>query len=55
MIYFIGALALGLVFLVYGIRLARFRTGALARQVMLASVIYLPIVFALMMVNKIAA
>ena len=55
MIYLIGALALGLIFLVYGIRLARFRTGALARQVMLASVIYLPIVYALMMVNKIAA
>lgn len=53
-LYLIGALALGLVFLVFGIRLARFRTGALARQVMLASVIYLPIVFALMMVNKIA-
>jgi protoheme IX farnesyltransferase len=55
MIYLTGALALGLVFLFFGIRLARFRTGALARQVMLASVIYLPIVFALMMVNKIAA
>jgi heme o synthase len=55
MIYLIGALALGTAFLVYGARLAHFRTKALAKQVMLASVVYLPLVFALMMVNKISA
>jgi heme o synthase len=54
-IYLMGSLALGFAFLIFGIRLARFRTKALAKQVMLASVVYLPIVFALMMVNKIPA
>jgi heme o synthase len=54
MIYLIGALVFGAAFLVYGARLAHFRTKVLAKQVMLASVVYLPIVFTLMMVNKIS-
>lgn len=54
-VYLIGALALGVVFLACGARLARYRTKALARRMVLASVVYLPIVFALMMVNKIGA
>lgn len=54
-IYFLGALLLGLTFLAYGARLAHNRTNALARQVVLASVVYLPLVFALMMMNKLPA
>jgi heme o synthase len=52
MIYLIGALLLGLAFLVYGARLAHGRTRVLARRMVLASVVYLPLVFALLMVNK---
>jgi protoheme IX farnesyltransferase len=51
-IYLIGALLLGLAFLVYGIQMARGRTRILARRLVLASVVYLPLVFALLMVNK---
>jgi heme o synthase len=54
-VYLIGALLLGLAFLIYGARLAHFRTKALARRVVLASVVYLPLVFALMMMNKLPA
>jgi heme o synthase len=54
-IYLIGAVVLGVLFLVCGARLAQNRTKALARRMVLASVIYLPIIFALMMANKIAA
>ena len=52
MVYMFGALLLGLVFLIYGVRLALHRTKAMARRLVLASVLYLPLVFALMMVNK---
>jgi protoheme IX farnesyltransferase len=51
-IYLIGALLLGLAFLVYGIQMAHGRTRILARRLVLASVVYLPLVFALLMVNK---
>lgn len=52
LIYLSGALLLGIIFLVYGARLALYRTKAQARRLVLASVIYLPLVFALMMANK---
>lgn len=51
-VYLFGALLAGLGFLFFGVRLARERTKALARRVVLASVVYLPVVFALMMANK---
>jgi heme o synthase len=55
MVYLIGALLLGLAFLLYGVRLAQGPTRALARNMVLASVVYLPLVFALLMVNKLPA
>jgi protoheme IX farnesyltransferase len=51
-VYLFGALALGLVFLYAGLRVAFERTGARARQVLLASVIYLPLLFGLMMLDR---
>ncbi len=51
-LYLVGSLAAGLGFLIFGVRLARGRTKLLARQVVLASVAYLPVVFALLMFNK---
>ena len=60
-IYFAGALALGLGFLWTGLRLARLamppgkpRSKQRARQVLIASVFYLPLLFALMMLNAVA-
>ena len=50
--YLVGALVLGLVFLHYGVRLAIHRTNSLARRLVLASIVYLPLVFALLMVDK---
>jgi protoheme IX farnesyltransferase len=59
--YFGGALALGLGFLWTGVRLARLkmppgkpRSKQRARQVLIASVFYLPLLFALMMLNAVA-
>lgn len=54
-VYLIGAAVLGVVFLYYGIRLALSRSNVLARRVVLASVIYLPLVFILLMMNKVRA
>ena len=54
LIYFFGAIFLGLGLLGCGGRLAVTRSKALARRVVLASVVYLPLVFALMMFDKIA-
>ena len=51
-VYLVGAVALGGYFLVHGARLARSRTNALARRLVLASVIYLPLIFSLMMFDK---
>jgi protoheme IX farnesyltransferase len=50
--YLAGALVLGLGFLHYGMRLAAKRSNSLARRLVLASIVYLPLVFALMMVDK---
>jgi protoheme IX farnesyltransferase len=57
-IYLVGALLLGLVFLYFVVRLARTKlpptspdSRQLARQILQASVVYLPLLFALMMLN----
>ena len=53
-VYCFGASLFGLALLFYGARLAHSRSNALARRLVLASVIYLPLLFALMMVDKIS-
>ena len=50
--YTVGAFVLGLGLLHYGVRLATHRSNSLARRLVLASVFYLPLVFALLMVDK---
>lgn len=52
LIYFTGALFLGIGLLICGARLAVTRSNVLARQLLAASVIYLPLLFGLMMVDK---
>jgi len=57
-VYLIGALILGLAYFAFGVRLARLRLPATAahskkyaRQLLRASIIYLPLLFGLMIVN----
>jgi len=50
--YLTAALVLGLGFLYYVLRLAASRSNSLARQLVLASVVYLPLVLTLMMADK---
>jgi protoheme IX farnesyltransferase len=52
-VYLGGALLLGAGFLHYGLRVARERTIGRARGVLLASVIYLPILYCLMLVDRV--
>jgi protoheme IX farnesyltransferase len=52
--YFLGALSLGIAFLVCGACTAYFRTPACAKRLMLASVLYLPALLTWMVCNKIA-
>jgi len=51
-IYFGGAFALSATFLHYGIRAATARTKVQARRLLQASVIYLPLIYGLMMIDK---
>jgi heme o synthase len=51
-IYFVGALVLGLIFLYFSVKAAFVRTAWQARQLLLASVLYLPVLFALMVINQ---
>ena len=51
-IYLVGALALGGWFLYTGIRVAFDRTNGRARSVLLASVIYLPLIYGLMVLDR---
>ncbi len=51
-IYFFGALALGIWFLYTGVRVAFDRTNQRARQVLLVSVIYLPVIYGLMVLDR---
>jgi protoheme IX farnesyltransferase len=48
----IGALALSAIFFFFAAELATSRTNAAARRLMLASIVYLPFVFALMVLDK---
>jgi protoheme IX farnesyltransferase len=50
-IYLVGALAMGLMFLYSGIRVSFDRTKVRARRVLLASVIYLPVLYGLMVLD----
>jgi protoheme IX farnesyltransferase len=50
-IYFVGALVVGLIFLYFSVKAAFVRTTWQARQLLLASVLYLPVLFALMVIN----
>ena len=52
LVYFGGALAIGGIFLYYGARFAIRRTNVAARQLLLASILYLPAVFTLLVLNK---
>lgn len=52
MIYFLGALFLGLCFLVFGLRAAILRTTASCRFLFLGSIFYLPFLLMLMVVTK---
>lgn len=51
-LYMLAALALGGYFLFHGLRLARSRTNILARRLVLASIIYLPLILSLLMLNR---
>jgi len=51
-LYLVGAGALGVGFLYYGARMAAARTNALAKQLLMASIVYLPLVFALLMFDR---
>ncbi len=51
-LYLYGAIALGLAFLYYGLRIRWDRTRQQARRVLLASVIYLPVLFSLMLFDR---
>jgi heme o synthase len=51
-VYLIGALLLGLWFLYSGLRVARELTAVRARGVLLSSVIYLPLIYGLMLLDR---
>ena len=51
-VYLVGAGILGAGFLYYGARMAAQRTNVFARQLLMASIIYLPLVFALLMFDR---
>jgi heme o synthase len=53
-LYVVGATMLGGGMLYCGIRLAFARTNSLARQLLTASVVYLPLVFVLLMLDKVS-
>jgi protoheme IX farnesyltransferase len=53
LVYSVGAFMLGSIFFYYSARFAVRRSGVAARQLLAASIIYLPAVFVLMMLDKI--
>src|SRR5579864_8598352 len=53
-VYLFGALALGLLFLYAGVRVSFDRTRQQARRVLLASVVYLPVLYSLMLFDHAA-
>jgi protoheme IX farnesyltransferase len=52
-IYMVGAILLGLLFLYAGIRVSLDRTRVRARKVLLTSVLYLPVLYALMVLDPV--
>ena len=52
-LYFVAALGLGLMFLGFGVELAFVRTTAAARRLLLASLLYLPVIFMFMALDKV--
>jgi protoheme IX farnesyltransferase len=52
-LYAVGAIAMGLVFLYSGLRVSLDRTNARARRVLLASVLYLPVIYCLMILDPV--
>ena len=52
-LYFVAALVLGLMFLGFGVELAFVRTTAAARRLLLASLLYLPVMFMFMALDKV--
>jgi heme o synthase len=52
LVYSVGALILGSIFLYYSARFAFHRSNVAARQLLAASIVYLPLVFVLMMLDK---
>lgn len=52
-LYLVGAVALGVVFLGFGLRLAGHRSSRSARRLFLASVVYLPVLLWLMVLDKV--
>jgi heme o synthase len=51
-VHFGGALAIGGIFLYYSARFAIYRTNVAARQLLLVSILYLPVVLALLVLGK---
>jgi heme o synthase len=51
-LYFAGALVVGGVFVYYSAHFVLKRTVASARQLLLASILYLPVLFALLALDK---
>jgi protoheme IX farnesyltransferase len=51
-IYFVSALILGLLFLASGVRAALSKSNQHARQLLMASVFYLPLLFGVMVLNR---
>lgn len=51
-VYFAGALILGILFLIMGIRLWKTKSSPSARQLLLASVLYLPLLLSLLVLDK---
>ena len=52
LVYSVGALNLGLIFFYYSARFAFHRSNVTARHLLAASIVYLPAVFILLMLNK---
>jgi protoheme IX farnesyltransferase len=51
-LYLFGAVALGIAFFWSGVRLARKRTAGEARRLLKASIVYLPLIYVLLMIDK---
>jgi len=53
MFYLIGATIIGVIFLIYGVQLSRLKSNLCAKKLLHASIIYLPVLMALMLIDKI--